>query len=61
MNCLVEFYDDSGRCFESFRADDELDAIRILALRIERWRGLGFRNASCYVNQKEIWNLEIKS
>jgi hypothetical protein len=55
----VEFYDDKGRCFDGFRAENEVDAIRMLALRIERWNGLGFRNASCYIDGAQQWNLEI--
>jgi hypothetical protein len=61
MKALVEFYDDTGRCFESFRTTDEVEAIRMTALRVVKWRGIGFRNASCYVDGQQQWNLEINT
>lgn len=60
MRCHVEIYDDSGRMFLSWESPDEIVALTELAKKTQEWRGLGFRNASCYVNQKEQWNLEIK-
>lgn len=60
MKYLVEFYDRTGRCFKKFYSEDAISALTETAMQCEIWRGLGFKNASCYLHGVEQWNLEIK-
>jgi len=57
---LIEVYDSQGACFTRWRSTDPMTAIAELGLKCMDWRGLGFRNASCYLNSVEQWNLEVK-
>jgi hypothetical protein len=37
-----------------------MTALADLGLRCMDWKGLGFKNASCYTNHAMDWNVEIK-
>jgi hypothetical protein len=57
---LIEVYDSRGRCFAKWNAPDPMTALADLGLRCMDWKGLGFKNASCYTNHAMDWNVEIK-
>lgn len=59
MPYLVELYNASGECIHRYRAHSVADAILNISCYFDEI-SLPIVNASCYLGDKMVWNLEYK-